>query len=92
MRKYILFEELPAGAGCADVVYLPRRASVMPVLVIELKWNKSVQGAIRQIKEKHYPRALERYGGEILLVGVSYEKNAPAGRRKHTCKIEAYQK
>lgn len=89
--EYILFEELPAGVGFADVVYLPRRTSMMPVLVIELKWNKSAQGAISQIRDNHYPGVLEQYGGEILLVGISYEKNMPAGRRKHTCRIERYQ-
>ena len=43
--------ELPSGKGLADVVYLPRRDANCPALVIELKWNKSVNGAIAQIKE-----------------------------------------
>lgn len=30
------------------------------------------------------------YGGDILLVGINYDKNAPSGRRKHTCVIERY--
>lgn len=44
-------EEFPSGKGIADVVYLPKRKSMLPALVIELKWNKSSEGAIQQIKE-----------------------------------------
>ena len=57
---------------------------------IELKWDKSAKGAIRQIKDKHYPKAIENYGGDILLVGVNYDKEQPSGTRKHTCKIEKH--
>ena len=87
---YLQCEELPAGEGYADIVYLPRHDSGYPALVIELKWNKTAEGAIRQIKEKNYPKAIENYGGEILLVGVNYKKDAPSGKRKHTCTIEKY--
>ena len=86
--EYMMFEELPSGAGYADIVYLPKKGSMLPALVIELKWNKSAEGAIRQIHEKRYPKAVEGYGGEILLVGISYSKEAPAGRRQHHCRIE----
>ena len=88
--EYILFEELPAGDGYADMVYLPKKGSLLPALVIELKWNKTAEGAIQQIKNRHYPEAIERYGGDILLVGINYEKDAPAGTRKHSCLIEKY--
>ena len=44
--------ELPSGKGFADVVYLPKRNVDKPALVVELKWDKSARGAIRQIKEK----------------------------------------
>lgn len=89
--EFILFEELPAGDGYADIVYLPKKDSVMPALVIELKWNKTARGAVDQIKARHYPEAIKNYGGEILLVGINYNKNAPAGKRKHTCIIEKYE-
>lgn len=91
-EEFILLEELPAGDGYADIVYLPKKDSKMPALVVELKWNKSAQGAIEQIREKRYPDAIRRYGGEILLVGINYDKEAPAGKRKHTCIIERYQR
>lgn len=86
--EYMMFEELPAGAGYADIVYLPKRDSILPVLLIELKWSRSAQGAIDQIKAKRYPEAVRGYGGDILLVGISYDKDAPAGERKHQCRIE----
>ena len=58
-----------------------------PALVVELKWNKSAEGAIAQIKDKQYGAWLEDYTGEILLVGIGYTK-----RKKHTCVIEKYVK
>ena len=89
--EFVMLEELPASVGYADIVYLPKKASRMPALVIELKWNKSAEGAIAQIKERNYPRAMEGYGGAILLVGINYDKDAPAGKRRHTCVIEKHQ-
>lgn len=85
---YLKFEELPAGDGYADIVYFPKKTSPMPALVIELKWNQSAKGAIDQIKEKRYPAALAGYGGGILLVGISYEKDGKKNVRKHRCVIE----
>lgn len=89
--EFVLFEELPAGAGYADIVYLPKHNSMLPALLVELKWNQSAQSAIQQIRSRHYPDALKGYGGELLLVTVSYEKDAPAGKRKHSCIIEKVQ-
>ena len=85
---YLKFKELPAGDGYADIVYLPKKDSPLPALVVELKWNKTAKGAIDQIKEKRYPDAIRDYGGELLLVGISYNKDAAEGKRKHTCMIE----
>ncbi len=88
---YLQFEELPSGDGYADIVYLPKQDSDWPALVIELKRNKSGDTAIQQIKNRHYPESLKNYGGEILLVGINYDKEAPAGKRKHSCRIEKMQ-
>lgn len=60
----------------------------MPALVIELKWKQSVEGAIAQIKERKYPSALSGYGGGILLVGISYEKEGEKNKHRHICVIE----
>ena len=85
---YLRFEELPAGVGVADVVYLPKRDSPYPALVVELKWNQSAQSAIAQIRDKRYPDALDGFDGEVLLVGISYNRDAKPGERKHHCVIE----
>ncbi len=85
--NYLQWEELPSGEGYADVVYLPKHDSEWPALVIELKWNGSAEGAINQILKKKYPDSLKEYGSEIVLVGINYDKNAPGGDKKHTCRI-----
>ncbi len=89
--EYVMFEELPAGVGYADIVYLPKKDSVLPALLIELKWNQSAEGAIAQIRNRRYPEAVRGYGGDILLVGISYDRETPAGERKHRCRIEKYE-
>ena len=85
---YLRFEELPAGAGVADLVYLPKPGSPYPALVIELKWNESAQSASAQIRDRRYPDALAGFCGEVLLVGISYDKDAEPGHREHDCAIE----
>jgi hypothetical protein len=87
---YVQFEELPAGDGYADVVYLPRADSDWPVLIIELKWEKTAERAIDQILTREYASAVYNYGRPILLVGISYDNDASAGRKKHHCKIIEY--
>lgn len=53
---------------------------------MELKWNQSEKGAIEQIKNKQYVRALEEYSGNLLLVGINYDKKS----KMHNCVIETY--
>ncbi len=79
--------ELPSGKGFADVVYLPRRNVDRPALLIELKWNKSAEGAISQIKNKQYAEWIKEYTGELLLVGINYDEE-----KGHECIIEKYDK
>lgn len=71
---YTVHRELAGGQGFADLVFLPRKNSRKPALVVELKWNESANGAIEQIKKKEYCKSLEEYKGNILLVGVNYNK------------------
>jgi hypothetical protein len=84
--EYLRIEELPTGYGYADVVYLPKQGSPLPILVVELKWNKTAEAAIAQIKNKNYPQALEGYGSDILLVGINYDEKT----KEHTCRIESH--
>ena len=82
--------ELPTGRGFADFVFIPKLEYVgyYPALVVELKWNQDVQTALSQIKEKKYPESLLQYTGNILLVGINYDKES----KKHACVMEQYQK
>lgn len=80
--------EFPSGQGFSDVVYLPRRNVNLPALVIELKWNKSAEGAVHQIKKKQYASWIEGYTGNILLIGISYNKK----EKLHECIIEKFVK
>jgi hypothetical protein len=84
---YTQVRELPTGKGFADLVFLPRKNHLdKPAIVVELKWDKSAKGAIAQIKEKNYGKALEDYQGDLLLVGVNYDVKS----KKHECEIEMY--
>ena len=86
---YTLVRELPAGKGFADVCFIPRRLHQdKPAVVIELKWDKSASGALAQIKNKNYGDALKDYQGNLLLVGINYDKTT----KKHECLIEKIQK
>lgn len=53
-------------------------------MLIELKWDREAKTAIDQIKEKQYPKGLEKYQDQLLLVGICYDKQT----KKHTCTIE----
>ena len=86
-KEYPIIRELPAGEGFADMVFIPKRTSKKPALVVELKWDKSAEGAISQIKDKKYVTALEEYKGNILLVGINYDRKT----KEHQCKIEKYE-
>lgn len=86
---YTIVRELPAGKGFADVCFIPRKLHLdKPAAVIELKWDKSASGALSQIKEKKYGNALKEYHGDLLLVGINYDK----ATKKHECVIERLRK
>ena len=80
--QYTFVREYPAGKGFADMVFIPKKDG--PAMIIELKWKKDAETAIKQIKEKKYPEGLKKYADNLLLVGISYDPKT----RKHTCIIE----
>lgn len=84
INEYTMVRELPTGKGYADVVFVPRKGYDKPAMVVELKWNQSAGSAIAQIKEKQYMQALSEYQGDLLLVGINYDKES----KKHECVIE----
>ncbi len=82
---YTVIRELPSGKGFADICFIPRKIHLdKPAVVIELKWDQNVSGAIAQIKDRNYVEALKDYKGNLLLAGISYDKKS----KLHTCEIE----
>lgn len=84
VNDYRLIREMPSGKGYADIIFLPRKYSAKPAMIVELKYNKTAASAIQQIKDKMYASTLEDYKGNILLVGISYNRQT----KKHSCIIE----
>jgi len=83
---YTIVREMPSGKGFADIFLIPRPKHMdKPAVVIELKKDKDAHGAIDQIKQKNYVKALEDYKGNLLLAGINYDKE-----KKHSCVIEKW--
>ncbi len=87
-NEYVIHREYATGKGYADLVMIPRRNVARPALVIELKFNHSAETAIDQVKRKDYPSKIAEYTGDMLLVGINYDKET----KQHTCKIERWKK
>ena len=83
-NDYIMHRELATGKGFADLVLIPRKHVDKPAIVLELKYNQDADAAIDQIKRKQYPAQIAEYTGDILLVGINYDKK----QKSHTCHIE----
>lgn len=86
---YTIVREMPSGKGFADICMIPRKEHLdKPAVIIELKWDKSTVGALKQIREKNYVSALKEYQGKMLLAGINYNKKT----KKHECAIEVLEK
>ena len=82
--NYIFHREYASGRGYADLVLIPRKNVDSPAIVIELKYGHSAEEAISQIKERCYWEKVSDYSGDVLLVGICYDKEA----KTHDCVIE----
>ena len=91
-KYYTTALELDTGNGYADIVYLPTpKHPNNPALLIELKYEKTVQTAVDQIRDRNYPQRLEHYKGNLLLVCVNYESGLSGhdeNFKHHSCRIE----
>ena len=69
--------ELPTGKGFADFIFIPKPEHInnYPAIVVELKWNRKAETAIKQIKDKNYPDVVKQYTGDILLVVKKKQSN-----------------
>ena len=88
-KYYTIIREMPAGKGFADLIFIPNKNNLdKPALVVELKWDKTVRTAIDQIKNKQYTKELINFAGNIILVGITYNKDVDKEKRTHSCIIE----
>lgn len=88
VKDYRIIRELPSGHGFADLVFLPLPHSGKPALIVELKYSQSAETAIQQIKNRRYPHVLEGYTGELLLIGINYDRKKKD--KPHSCVIEKH--
>ena len=85
-NDYVIHREYATGKGFADLVLIPRKNVNSPAIVIELKYNQTVDTAIYQIKRRNYPDKIAQYADNMLLVGISYDRET----KQHECRIEKY--
>ncbi len=83
---YVRFEEIGAGRGYEDMLFLPVAGSEKPALILELKKDRSAEAAVNQIKARQYAEVLERhrYRGKVLIAGITFD----AKTNHHHCRIE----
>ena len=83
-NDYVIHRELPTGKGFADLVFIPRKNVDSPAIVVELKYNRDADSAIAQIHRRQYPDKVAQYVGNLLLVGINYDRE----HKTHDCRIE----
>ena len=67
---------------------MPRKNVSSPAIIVELKYNQDADTAISQILRKQYPAKVADYSGELLLVGINYDKE----QKTHQCQIVKIEK
>lgn len=89
-KDYVMYRELAGGKGFADIVFIPRKFRDVPAIVVELKWDKSSDAAIAQIKKKQYMQSLKDYHGQVILAGINYDStdSTKDDYKRHSCSIE----
>ena len=85
-NDYVVHRELASGKGFADLVLIPRKNVDSPAIVLELKYNIDADSAIDQIHRRQYPAKVAQYTGDLLLVGINYDRD----KKTHECKIERW--
>lgn len=56
--------------------------------MLDGEYDRSAEHAIGQIRRRQYPEALKYYSGNLLLVGINYDKDS----KRHSCVIEEWEK
>lgn len=88
--RYRVEREDKAGEGFVDFIFYPERRETDGI-ILELKVDSTPEEAIRQIQDKNYVLRFKgklgempKYTGNLLAVGISYDKKS----KKHSCKVE----
>ncbi|WP_147322872.1 AAA family ATPase [Absiella sp. AM10-20] len=84
---YEVTREDKSGKGFVDYLFTPKKKGY-PAIILELKYNKTAQEAIDQIKRKNYVDRVRNFK-EILYVGINYSIDADE-HKHHDCIIEKY--
>ncbi len=87
---YTVIPELDTGKGYADLAFIPRKPDI-PAILVELKYREDADTAISQIHRQKYPDRLQLYKGNLILVGINYDKtvsNNDTAFKHHSCQIE----
>ena len=84
---YEVTREDKSGKGFVDYLFTPKKKGY-PAIILELKYNKTAQEAIDQIKRKNYVDRVRNFK-EILYVGINYSIDAD-NHKHHDCIIEKY--
>ena len=91
LKYYTVIPEMDSGKGFADITFLPSpKFPDKPAILVELKYEEKENTAIDQIIRQNYPDRLTHYKGNLLLVGITYQKglqNTSPEFKHHTCKI-----
>ncbi len=83
-NDYHIHRKYATGKGFADLVLMPRKNVSKPAIIVELKYGHSAGEAIAQIKARQYSDKVAEYTGDLLLVGINYDRDT----KEHTCQIE----
>ena len=87
---YTIIPELDTGKGFADLAFIPKKPDI-PAMLVELKYEKDADTAIAQIHRQKYPDRLRLYKGNLILVGINYDRtvsNESVEFKHHSCEIE----
>ena len=69
LTNYRIWVEQRTAKGRTDMVLETKDA----IYVMELKFNKSAEEALEQIKARHYAEAFKMRGKKVLAVGLNFE-------------------
>lgn len=83
---YKIVRELSSGDGYSDLAFIPKQGFDVKPMIVELKWNRSADVAVKQIKDKEYYHFFKDYK-EVVVCGINYSVKD----KKYTCKIETVQ-